>query len=52
MHHAHQIKEAQDEFWGVMGEFSSVLERLGELQIRLEKSEQCVYVLQRGLMNH
>ncbi|OOR87006.1 ORF6C domain-containing protein [Moraxella bovis] len=51
-HHTRQIKEAQDEFWGVMGEFASVLERLGELQIRLEKSEQCVYALQRGLMNH
>ena len=49
---AHQIKQAQDEFWGVMGEFANALERLGELQIRLEKSEQCVYALQQRLMNH
>lgn len=44
---AHQIKQAQDEFWGVMGDFRNVLEHLDKLQRRLEKSERCIQALQK-----
>ncbi|STY93393.1 KilA-N domain-containing protein [Moraxella bovis] len=44
---AHQIKQAQDEFWGVMGDFRNILEHLDKLQRRLEKSERCIQALQK-----
>lgn len=44
---AHQIKQAQDEFWGVMDDFRNILEHLDKLQRRLEKSERCIQALQK-----